>query len=276
MLPFWGEMVSILIGTISILLLGPDTCTNSAFNKELLWSQRTFDFQIICNWVLTLGFILYALIGKIKIRKTKFLRDYDFNQKIIVGLGISCIFITIIMLPNIAAFLHSVIFEFLYVILSVVISYKVIVKLYREEMTVLYGRAYQNQRAMKVNKFTDWISKNIIVLGAILFLVKGLFSGLKNIQGALLTAIAPLFIMALWWFGLWFYFEKILEGYYLKKYSEQYRQLYGYSKDEWYGDKVDDWNRMKTIEKHLKQNEEERKLKKKIEKDVKGIRDDEE
>ena len=44
MLPFWGEMVSILIGTISILLLGPDTCTNSAFNKELLWSQRTFDF----------------------------------------------------------------------------------------------------------------------------------------------------------------------------------------------------------------------------------------
>ena len=118
---------------------------------------------------MTLGFILYALIGKIKIRKTKFLRDYDFNQKIIVGLGISCIFITIIMLPNIAAFLHSVIFEFLYVILSVVISYKVIVKLYREEMTVLYGRAYQNQRAMKVNKFTDWISKNIIVLGAILF-----------------------------------------------------------------------------------------------------------
>ena len=225
---------------------------------------------------MTLGFILYALIGKIKIRKTKFLRDYDFNQKIIVGLGISCIFITIIMLPNIAAFLHSVLFEFLYVILSVVISYKVIVKLYREEMTVLYGRAYQNQRAMKVNKFTDWISKNIIVLGAILFLVKGLFSGLKNIQGALLTAIAPLFIMALWWFGLWFYFEKILEGYYLKKYSEQYRQLYGYSKDEWYGDKVDDWNRMKTIEKHLKQNEEERKLKKKIEKDVKGIRDDEE
>ncbi|KRM51746.1 hypothetical protein FC64_GL000936 [Ligilactobacillus araffinosus DSM 20653] len=273
---FWGEMVSILIGTISILLLGPDTCTNSAFNKELLWSQRTFDFWIICNWVLTLGFILYALIGKIKIRKTKFLRDYDFNQKIIVGLGISCIFIAIIMLPNTAAFLHSVIFEFLYIILCVVISYKVMVKLYREEMTVLYGRAYQNQRAMKVNKFTDWISKNIIVLGAILFVVKGLFSGLKNIQGALLTAIAPLFIMAFWWFGLWIYFEKTLEGYYLKKYSEQYRQLYGYSKDEWYGDKVDDWNRMKTIEKHLKQNEEERKLKKKIEKDVKGIRDDEE
>lgn len=276
---FWGEMVAILLGTIS--LIGFKWCShgsgiNSLLDKKLIWSQSTFNFWIVCSLVLTLGFILYALIGKIKIRKTKFLRDYDFNQKSIIGIGISFSFVAISMLPMTAAFLHSVIFEFLYVILSVVISYKVIVKLYREEMAVLYGRAYQNQRAMKANKFTDWISKNIIVLGAILFVVKGLFSGLKNIQGALLTTIAPLFIMALWWFGLWFYFEKILEGYYLKKYSEQYRQLYGYSKDEWYGDKVDDWNRMKTIEKHLKQNEEERKLKKKIEKDVKEIRDDEE
>ena len=72
------------------------------------------------------------------------------------------------------------------------------------------------------------------------------------------------------------YFEKILKGYYLKKYSEQYRQLYGYSRDEWYGDKVDDWNRMKTIEKHLKLKEEERKVKQKINQDVKGKSEDEE
>lgn len=273
---FWGEMVAILLGTFFTIIFGHLPITNASFDKKLMWSQSTFNFWIVCSLVLTLGFILYALIGKIKVRKIKFLRDYDFNQKIIVGFGISCTFTAISMLPMTAAFLHSVIFEFLYVILSVVISYKVIVKLYREEMAVLYGRAYQNQRAMKANKFTDWISKNIIVLGAILFVVKGLFSGLGNLQGMLIGAFGPLFCMACWWFGLWFYFEKTLEGYYLKKYSEQYRQLYGYSKDEWYGDKVDDWNRMKTIEKHLKQNEEERKLKKKIEKDVKGIRDDEE
>lgn len=276
---FWGEMVAILVGTI--VLVGFKWCShgsgiNSLLDKKLIWSQSTFNFWIVCSLVLTLVFILYALIGKIKIRKTKFLRDFDFNQKMIVGFGISCIFLSIIMLPITAAFLHSVIFEFLYVILSVVISYKVIVKLYREEMAVLYGRAYQNQRAMKANKFADWISKNIIVLGAILFVVKDLFSGLGNLQGMLIGTFGPLIFIALWLVLLWFYFEKTLEGYYLKKYSEQYRQLYGYSKDEWYGDKVDDWNRMKTIEKHLKQNEEERKLKKKIEKDVKGIRDDEE
>ena len=275
---FWGEMVAILEGTI--ILVGFKWCShgsgiNSLLDKKLIWSQSTFNFWIACNLILTLGFILYALIGKIKIRKTKFLRDYDFNQKMIMGTGISFSFGAIAMLPLTVSFLHSVIFEFLYVILSVVISYKVIVKLYREEMAVLYGRAYQNQRAMKANKFADWISKNIIVLGAILFVVKGLFSGLGNLQGMLIGAFGPLFCMALWWFMLWIYFEKTLEGYYLKKYSEQYRQLYGYSKDEWYGDKVDDWNRMKTIEKHLKQNEEERKLKKKIEKDVKGTESDE-
>ena len=232
--------------------------------------------MILCNLVITFGFIIYALFGKIRIRKTKFLRDYDFNQKAIIGFGITCISLAIIMLPITASFLHSVIFEFLYVILDVVISYKVIIKLYGEEMAVLYGDAYQNHRVKKASKIADWISKNIIVLGAILFVVKDLFSGLGNIQGILIGAFGPLFFMACWLILLWFYFEKILKGFYLKKYSEQYRQLYGYSRDEWYGDKVDDWNRMKTIEKHLKLKEEERKLKQKIDQDVKGKSEDEE
>lgn len=175
-----------------------------------------------------------------------------------------------------ASFLHSVIFEFLYAILDIVISYKVIIKLYDEEMSVLYGDAYQNHRVEKGSKVADWISKNIVVLGAILFVIKDLFSGLGNISGILFGAFGPLLFMAGWWVMLWFYFEKILKGFYLKKYSEQYRQLYGYSRDEWYGDKVDDWNRMKTIEKHLKLKEEERKLKQKIDQDVKGKSEDEE
>ena len=217
--------------------------------------------MILCNLIITFGFVLYALIGKIKIRKTKFLRDYDFNQKAIIGFGIACISLSIIMLPMSASFLHSVIFEFLYVIFDVVINYKVIIKLYGEEMAVLYGDAYQNHRVKKASKIADWISKNIIVLGAILFVIKDLFSGLGNISGILGCAFGPLLFMAI----LDVYFEKTLKGYYLKKYSEQYRQLYGYSRDEWYGDKVDDWNRMKTIEKHLKLKEEERKEKSKKE-----------
>lgn len=168
------------------------------------------------------------------------------------------------------------IFEFLYVIIDIVITYKVIIQMYGEEMSVLYGNAYQNNREKKASKIAGWISKNIIVLGAILFVIKDLFSGLDDIQGILISSFAPLFFIAAWWAMLWFYFEKTLKGYYLKKYSEQYRQLYGYSRDEWYGDKVDDWNRMKTIEKHLKLKEEERKLAEKIKQDVKGEREDEE
>ena len=262
---FWGEMVSILVGTIFVLLLGKSPCTNSSFDTKFIWSQSTFNFWIICNLAVTFGFIIYALIGKIRIRKTKFLRDYDFNQKAVIGFGIACAFLSIIMLSITASCLHSAIFEPLYVILDVVISYKVIIKLYGEEMAVLYGSAYQNHRAKKANKIADWISKNIIVLGAVLFVIKDLFSGLGNISGALGGAFGPLLFMAGWWFVLYMYFEKILKGYYLKKYSEQYRQLYGYSRDEWYGDKVDDWNRMKTIEKHLKLKEEERKEKSKKE-----------
>ena len=143
-------------------------------------------------------------------------------------------------------------------------------------MAVLYGDAYQNHRVKKASKIADWISKNIIVLVAILFVIKDLFSGLGSISGILVGAFDPLLFMTGWWFVLYMYFEKILKGYYLKKYSEQYRQLYGYSRDEWYGDKVDDWNRMKTIEKHLKLKEEERKVKQKINQDVKGKSEDEE
>ena len=257
----WGEMVMILMGTATITIFGYLPITNSFFDKSLKWSRPVFNFWIVCNLVLTSIFILYALISKIKIRKTKFLRDYDFNQKIIIGFEISCIFMSIASLSISASFLHSVIFEFLYAILDIVISYKVIIKLYDEEMSVLYGDAYQNHRVEKGSKVADWISKNIVALGAILFVIKDLFSGLGNISGILFGAFGPLLFMAGWWVMLWFYFEKTLKGYYLKKYSEQYRQLYGYSRDEWYGDKVDDWNRMKTIEKHLKLKEEERKEK---------------
>ena len=272
---FWGEMIMILMGTVFVTIIGHLPITNSSFDKKLMWSQSTFNLWIICNWVLSVVFILYALVDKIGIRKTKFLRDYDFNQKVTIGFGISCTFLAIIWLSFTAAFLHSAIFEPLYVILDVVISYKVIIKLY-EEMAVLYGDAYQNHRVEKASKVADWISKNIVALGAILFVVRDLFSGLKDIQGIVIGMFAPLFFMAFWWAMLWFYFEKTLKGYYLKKYSEQYRQLYGYSRDEWYGDKVDDWNRMKTIEKHLKLKEEERKVKQKINQDVKGKSEDEE
>ena len=261
---FWGEAVSVLIGVIGTLALGVDSHgkdVNSSFEMSIMWPQKVFNVLILCNLIITFGFILYALTGKIKIRKTKFLRDYDFNQKAIIGFGIAFIFLSIVMLSNTASLLHSTIFEPLYVILDVVISYKVIIKLYGEEMAVLYGDAYQNHRVKKASKVADWISKNIVALGAILFVIKDLFSGLGNISGILCGAFGPLLFIAAWWFILYMYFEKTLKGYYLKKYSEQYRQLYGYSRDEWYGDKVDDWNRMKTIEKHLKLKEEERKEK---------------
>lgn len=276
---FWGEMVIILLGILSTLFLkwcSYNPNINSILDTKLIWSRSTFNFLIVCGLIITFGFILYASISKIKIRKDKFLRDYDFNQKIIIGFGMTCISLSISSLSIAASFLHSIIFEPFYAILDIAISYKVIIKLYGEEMIVLYGDAYQNHRAKKASKAADWISKNIVVLGAILFVVRDLFSGLKDIQGIVIGMFAPLFFMAFWWIMLWFYFEKTLKGYYLKKYSEQYRQLYGYSRDEWYGDKVDDWNRMKTIEKHLKLKEEERKVKQKINRNVKGKSEDEE
>ena len=273
---FWGEVVMILLGTVTLIAYkwaSHGSGVNGLLDKKLIWSQSVFNFWIVCNLILTSIFILYALISKIKIRKTKFLRDYDFNQKAIIGTGVSLSFASISVLPLTASFLHSAIFEPLYVILDVVISYKIIIKLYGEEMAVLYGDAYQNHRVEKASKVADWISKNIVALGAILFVVKDLFSGLGSISGILVGAFGPLLFMAGWWFVLYMYFEKILKGYYLKKYSEQYRQLYGYSRDEWYGDKVDDWNRMKTIEKHLKLKEEERKEKGKKEENT-SIKDE--
>lgn len=276
---FWGEVVMILLGTVTLIAYkwaSHGSGVNDLLDKKIIWSKSVFNFWIVCNLVLTSLFILYALIGKIRIRKNKFLRDYDFNQKAIIGTGIAFFFMSVSTLSLTASCLHSIIFEFLYIILDTVISYKVIIKLYGEEMAVLYGDAYQNHRVKKASKVADWISKNIIVLGAILFVIKDLFSGLGSISGILVGAFGPLLFMAGWWFILYMYFEKTLRGYYLKKYSEQYRQLYGYSRDEWYGDKVDDWNRMKTIEKHLKLKEEERKVKQKINQDVKGKSEDEE
>ena len=50
--------------------------------------------------------------------------------------------------------------------------------------------------------------------------------------------------------GIYIYKQDIVQGYYLKKYSEQ---LYGFSREEWYGVGIEDDERMKLIEKHLKE-----------------------
>src|SRR5699024_7224198 len=122
---FWGELVMILLGTVTLIAYkwaSHGSGVNELLDKKLIWSQSVFNFWIVCNLILILIsiFILYALISKIKIRKTKFLRDYDFNQKAIIGTGVSLSFASISVLPLTASFLHSAIFEPLYVIFDVV------------------------------------------------------------------------------------------------------------------------------------------------------------
>ena len=65
----------------------------------------------------------------------------------------------------------------------------------------------------------------------------------------------PLFMACFMYAGIYIYKQDIIQGYYLKKYSEQYRQLYGFSREEWYGVGIEDDERMKLIEKHLKEME---------------------
>ena len=111
-----------------------------------------------------------------------------------------------------------------------------------------YNEAVQNQTEFSpmVALVTEKISDGLVFLGgtgitgALVLFDRSTGSDTRGSIDAVLMPIMPaIFVFATYVFSI-----DLLRGYYLFKYSEQYREQFGYSAKDWYGEKSKEYRRM--------------------------------
>ncbi|MFR4844830.1 MAG: hypothetical protein ACLUAO_03335 [Streptococcus sp.] len=108
--------------------------------------------------------------------------------------------------------------------------------------------AVQNQTEFSpmVALVTEKISDGLVFLGG-----TGITAGLvlfdrstgSDIRGSIDAVLMPI-MPAIFVFATYVFSIDLLRGYYLFKYSERYREQFGYSAKDWYGEKSKEYRRM--------------------------------
>ena len=252
-----GKIFTFLLGPLVIKFFyffknygGP-----AAFSEKLLWSNNVFNILFYIALTLSIIFILESVFCKIRYNKQKANREYSYTTRIVAALSWFCICGAVAFLSATGSALNSVFMEYFYVMLIIFLFWFINHQLNQNILNILYHRENKKDVLSKAKKVTNLISKYVLILAAIWVLIRAVITGYQDLIGALAMDTAPLLMACFMYVGVYIYKQDIVQGYYLKKYSEQYRQLYGFSKEEWYGVGIKDDERMKLIEKHLKEME---------------------
>lgn len=252
-----GKIFTFLLGPLVIKFFyffknygGP-----AAFSEKLLWSNNVFNMLFYIALALSIIFILESVFCKVRYSKQKANREYSYTTRIVAALSWFCICGAVAFLSATGSALNSVFMEYFYVMLIIFLFWFINHKLNQNILNILYHQENKKDVLSKAEKVTNLISKYVLILAAIWVLIRAVITGYQDLIGALAMDTAPLLMACFMYVGVYIYKQDIVQGYYLKKYSEQYRQLYGFSKEEWYGVGIKDDERMKLIEKHLKEME---------------------
>ena len=252
-----GKIFTFLLGPLVIKFFyffknygGP-----AAFSEKLLWSNNVFNILFYIALSLSIIFILESVFCKVRYSKQKANREYSYTTRIVAALSWFCICGAVAFLSATGSALNSVFMEYFYVMLIIFLFWFINHKLNQNILNILYHQENKKDVLSKAEKVTNLISKYVLILAAIWVLIRAVITGYQDLIGALAMDTAPLLMACFMYVGVYIYKQDIVQGYYLKKYSEQYRQLYGFSKEEWYGVGIKDDERMKLIEKHLKEME---------------------
>ena len=252
-----GKIFTFLLGPLVIKLIGWSSYNGDELSvpRRLIWSNSTFNILFYITLFFSITFILESVFCKVKYSKRKINREYSYTTRIVGALSWFCICGVMAFLSATGSALNSVFMEYFYVALIIFLYWLINHKLNRNILITLYNQGRKNDVLSKAEKITNFISKYVLILAAVWILIKSVITGYQDLIGALMFDAFPLLMACFMYAGLYIYKQDIVQGYYLKKYSEQYRQLYGFSKEEWYGVGIKDDERMKLVAKHLKEME---------------------
>ena len=252
-----GKIFTFLLGPLvfKIIKFVVKDKSELAIPSRLIWSGKIFNILFYIALILSIIFILESVFCKIRYSKQKANREYSYTTRIVAALSLFCVCGAAAFLSLTGSALNSVFMECFYVVLIIFLFWLINHQLNQNILNILYHQENKKDVLSKAEKITNSISKYVLILAAIWVLIRAVITGYQDLIGALAMDTAPLLMACFMYVGVYIYKQDIVQGYYLKKYSEQYRQLYGFSKEEWYGVGIKDDDRMKLIEKHLKEME---------------------
>ncbi|QLB52990.1 hypothetical protein FFV08_10540 [Streptococcus sanguinis] len=184
--------------------------------------------------------IAYYLNNVRKIKEQQILSYYYFNQSMFFMILLFIIQFIVFCLASSDIVSSDFLLSLVYVALYVLFIVKRVHQFRQKTFEVLYvRRQHSNPLVNILNQFVSFSQKYAWLIIILLFFLRMFFPSEYMIrQNSLLNSMIDLFIPLL---GIPFLLFSIalgtdnFQGYYLQKYLEDYRQLSGYSVEEWYG-----------------------------------------
>jgi hypothetical protein len=206
-----------------------------------------YDINILparVKWIFLLaGFIIFIFaVFKFKEYKIyKVLNSFEYNRIMCFSGVLFAIFGFLFMCSIANLMLYSYLPSLGYSILLFLFIYHRNSETNKKVITALYQSKveYTNQFSEKIAVFQKFVTKYGGLIVIVLLIAKKFFFK-DNQENGLIEQIFALFSPLMMFLCFAFIFamkEEVMQGYYLKKYCEEYRIKYGYSKLDWYGPK---------------------------------------
>lgn len=231
----WKRFIGLFI--TSILLYFSSIATPMFIKGLTVEQDPTFSWiqwpMIILYVVMYLVYLLFSIRHRKSPMKLKFCTY--FYMVILLAIFTVCAGIMMMTRRNIVSILSRAMF-----LLSIYYLIRTVPRKLKE--------AVQNQTEFSpmVALVTEKISDGLVFLGG-----TGITAGLvlfdrstgSNLRGSIDAVLLPI-MPAIFVFATYVFSIDLLRGYYLFKYSEQYREQFGYSAKDWYGEKSKEYRRM--------------------------------
>ena len=186
---------------------------------------------------------IYYVFKLIKCKNSKILNSYYFNQTMIFITFPMSISLTLFCIGIASAITNTPIVIYIYITIFIFFIVNRYLKMTKKITRVLYDSGENNNKILDYyNKFENFSKKYGFLVVIILFVINKIFgtdkeqSSNRSIIDQVLIILSPLIGFGIVAF-IFAMIESVMEGYYVKKYCEEYRIKYGYSKKDWYGSK---------------------------------------
>lgn len=193
-----------------------------------LWGQKVLITYTICYWM------IYLISQIIICRKQIIISNYLY--KITAG-QYMILFSFMTLITSVSCFykLHVPIFINIFCVFVFVFSFIYFLQeVYHDTFKTLYDKESEN-KIKWFDRFYHWIIKYGGIIVIIIMIIKWLFGkNFDNLEGAICILLMPFASLLCLNMGIYYLFE-FVNAYYLVKYSEEYREYYGFTVSEWYG-----------------------------------------
>ena len=202
----------------------------------------SLNIGLINGIVFCLGFIiLFSYLNDVrKIKNQSVLSYYYFNKWMYLMITILYTQFLVIGISGAGMILGGILSSVLYTSFFIIFFIGLFQSFQRNTLEILYKqRIYSNPTADFINRFVSFAKKYGGLIMLISIILRIVFPNSDSIQqdgiiNSIGKAIIPIFFLPFIYFGYALAVDNF-QGYYLQKYLEDYRQLSGYSVEEWYG-----------------------------------------